>query len=47
MIDDRQRREKNSPLKFGPNLGQTWTGLTANWRSPTWVAHSRGAPTQL
>ena len=43
MIDDRQRREKNSPLK----VGQTWTGLTANWRSPTWVAHSRGAPTQL
>ena len=34
MIDDRQRREKNSPLKVGPNLGQTWTGLTAHWRSP-------------
>ena len=23
MIDDRQRREKNSPVKVGPNLGQT------------------------
>ena len=42
MIDDRQRREKNSPLKVGSNCD----GLIQK-NTPTWVAHSRGAPTQL